>query len=57
LADQVRAVYPDSNHVVAAEVAQMKYVILVNTNPASRSIWETFTAEQRAAGLAPLRAR
>jgi hypothetical protein len=29
----------------------MKYVILIYNNPASRSIWETFTPEQRAAGL------
>jgi hypothetical protein len=29
----------------------MKYVILIYSNPASRSIWETFTPEQRAAGL------
>ncbi len=29
----------------------MKYVILIYGNPASRSIWERFTPEQRAAGL------
>ena len=29
----------------------MKYVILIYNNPASRSIWESFTPEQRAAGL------
>jgi len=29
----------------------MKYVILIYSNPASRSIWESFTPEQRAAGL------
>ena len=29
----------------------MKYVILIYNNPASRAIWESFTPEQRAAGL------
>ncbi len=29
----------------------MKYVILIYGNPASRSIWESFTPEQRADGL------
>ncbi len=29
----------------------MKYVILIYSNPASRSIWESFAPEQRANGL------
>ena len=29
----------------------MKYVILIYSNPASRSIWDSFTPDQRAAGL------
>jgi hypothetical protein len=29
----------------------MKYVILIYGNPASRSIWESFTPQQRADGL------
>lgn len=30
----------------------MKYVILIYSNPASRQIWESFSAEQRADGYA-----
>lgn len=29
----------------------MKYLIMVYGNPRSRAIWESFTAEQRAAGM------